>query len=112
MGLYGEHLTPGGNVELTALELAKFARLWVSRSDECGHLRLTRHGRIVIGPGVSDDAIATAACRAMVGRELGRQPTEAAVRSRVRSYGFRYVGGVKPLHRATRPPMSARRRSA
>lgn len=96
----------------TAEELAHFAKLWVSESGEHGHLRITSSNRLVIGPGVSDDAVATIVIRHMLEREIGRRPTEASVRAHVRNLGFRYVGGVKPL-RGTEPQHSnAHRRSA
>jgi hypothetical protein len=68
--------------------------------------------QIFIGPGASDDQIATIACRCMLQTELGDEPTEEELSERIALYGFQLSESESvPLGsvRSVSPAMRARK---
>lgn len=97
----------GHIVRYTALELVSMAWMWVGHLDEPG-VELRDGYRLYVGPDVSDDVIATHACRRLV-QLRGGVCTERAVRLEVRKYGFRYEVHRAPALRNVREKRVRRR---
>ena len=99
-------------MRLTALELAAYAQLWVTREPDYG-LAVRDGGRILVGPHASPDRIATIASRRLVQLELGRDDVpEDLVQAEVRKWGFRYVAPVRLVASADEASLQRRRRAS
>lgn len=97
-----------GATVLTALELAVLSGLTVLRRSKHG----VQHEDPVlwIGPGASDDVIATIACRRSLRNKRGVDPSERAVREAVARAGFRYAVAKPALHSVLRRSQDERTR--
>lgn len=100
-------MSMGHIVRCTALELVSEANMWASPRPGRG-LKLVDGWQLLIGRDVTDDVLATYACRKLVELRDG-VCTERAVRLELRKHGFRYaeyrhadVRGVKVRKKAVR----------
>lgn len=92
-------------MQLTALQLASHAQLWVSRVSAYG-VAVRDGGRILVGPYASEDLIATIAARRLVQLRAGMEDVpEELVRAEVRSWGFRYT---RIMERCMQPMLHTR----